>query len=351
MNEPTIRELRDSDYEALAAFNAAFPGDNLGAARWLDRFRHWWDNNPAYDSSWKRGFLMESDGTIVGWVGSFPSLFKAGDAVVKAFNGTTWRVLPEYRQWSIDLWGYNRGVSKHYLSFNTTPTEDVAKLILRLRYFRFPWGRDAYSYTIVNAGKFCCFFSPRIPYLGRIWLSKILWGVSRILTKESNVYRVAIMEDDLSGVDNLWERTRSQYVFTNVRDGQSVEWYRQGKLMHGVYNNGILIAYALYLRNIHCGTGQSLLTMVDFWYDRNEHLNSILSSLVRFDYKKSRKENTLVSIRYPHFSKEISKAFSSIFPLYRNNRYSGFLRNPDKSGYRIDDSNAYFTLLQGDFGA
>jgi len=350
MDSISIRELASSDYLALARFNSSFPEDQRSTEEWLERFRYWWDDNPAYDDTWQRGFLLLDQGKIVGFVGSFPTYFKSGGCIVKAFNGTTWRVLPEYRKWSIELWTCNREVSKHYLSFNTTPTDDVIKMITRLKYFKYPWGDDRYSYLICDPRSFCALLPGRYSRwikMSLVYLLKIVQWYR--LSKLPGMMSVRSVSYDPSDVDKLWVRTAPQYQYTNVRDSKAVLWYSKGKEIRYVYNRKKLVAFCIYLQ-AKKSDGKKL-TMADFWHDRSENLLGILGSLIRYDKRSSSREPGLSTIRYPHFSSAVAKALEETKLSNHAVQYTGFVRLPNGSGIELTPENSYFTLLQGDLGA
>lgn len=351
MSNISIRELETADYQALAEFNSSFPGDQRSVRDWLNRFKHWWDENPAYDNSWKRGFLLLDGELIVGFVGSFPTFFQSGETIMKAFNGTTWRVLEPYRKWSIELWTCNREVSKNYLSFNTTPTNDVIKMITRLKYFRYPWGNDRYSYLICDPRSFCDLLPGKYPRWMKMSLIYLLkaWQWYR-LCRIPGVMSVRSVNDGLSDIDDLWARTVYQYAYTNVRDSKAVLWYSKGKEICYVYNRERLVAYCIYLQSEHSGGRGMTITMADFWYDSSENLSIIMASLIRHDKFSKIRRSGLSTIRYPHFSSAIQRALEEINLFNHTTQNTGFVRLPNGSSINLTPENSYFTLLQGDNG-
>ncbi len=346
----TIREVTSADYYALACFNANFPGDTHSEAEWISRFNYWWEENPAYDEEWKRGFLLLDKESIVGFVGSFPTFFKAGDSVVKAFNGTTWRVLEAYRKYSIDLWTYNREVSKHYISFNTTPTNEVEKMILRLKYFKFPWGKDCYSYIVGDP----LAFREMLP--GVNWLKTTVARLLKILQKihikmmksEYDIRESSIGQED---VNELWQRTQDQWQYTNVRDIQSIQWYQKGKDIRYVYQGRVLVAFGIYTITKPSSNGSYSKTLVDFWCDSNHRVIDVLSALIKYESKIAIARCGLSMIKYPHMSVSISNALKALKLLAHDTRYRGYVRYINGKSMEFNNDNSYFCLLQGDMGS
>ena len=350
MENVAIRELETSDYEALAIFNSAFPDDKRSKEEWLERFMYWWDQNPAYDENWVRGFLLLDNEKIVGFVGSFPTLFKAGNDIIKAFNGTTWRVLENYRRWSIDLWTKNREVSKDYLSFNTTPTKEVISLIKRYKYFLYPWGNEKASYVITQAKDFSKIFLP--PSLNKInGITGIGINMLQILKQRLSKSSLIVKEIDPLKVDlnNLWENTKGTVEFTNVRDSCTVRWYAQNRKMLGVFDKEELIAYALFDLKKHSKYNFQIMIMVDLWYQKITGLKEILSVLIRYCNKYASK-NMITYIEYPHFSKDLSYTCQSLGLNKKSNISTGYIRFANNQKYEMNNDNSYFTLVQGDYG-
>jgi len=349
MSELYIRELETSDYDALATFNSAFPGDNLSAAQWLARLKHWWDDNPSYIDEWKRGFLLLNVDQIVGFVGSFPTNYKAGDEVIRAFNGTTWRVLEAYRNWSIDLWTKNREVSKNFLSFNTTPTDDIIKLIKRFKYLKYPWGDDTTSYHVSRPFLFSRCFLPATIQILFVPAGIALYMLQTFKTKQyKSDYKVKEISNT-EDIDRLWQRTKNQVAYTNERSSRCVDWYASGKNLAGLYCNDELTAYAIFSIQKHALHPFKEMILTDFWYDRDKNLLPQLSALHEYA-KKMAAEHIVTLIKYPHFSKEISEILIKLGFRTKPQTSRGYLRLGNDQSFTINGGNSYFTLTQGDYG-
>ncbi len=350
MGQISIRELESSDYPALAEFNSRFPGDTRTKENWRATFDHWWTNNPAYGEEWQRGFLLLDGNEIVGFVGSFPSLFKVGDEIVTAFNGTTWRVLKPYRQWSVDLWTQNRMVSKNYLSFNTTPTQDVIKMITKLKYNLTPWGDHKYSYLVAsNAGLFPGTPGKRYRYAVALAASIYMFWQRIKLRLGGKDFEVSDSHTSDAEIDDLWLRAKDRYAYTNLRNAKSVKWYSMKRLMFSVYMNETLVALALYQIQEGRSTGAKELLMVDLWHDQNWDLKQVMGALIRHN-KGYAKRRSIPLIKYPHFCAELSRLYHKIGLPAKKMELMSYVRTPNGSNWKLDSDNSFFTLLQGDFG-
>jgi hypothetical protein len=147
--------VKPGDYEELAAFLAAFPGDKSNAEAWLLRLRAWWDENPAFSEEVARGWALRDSGRIVGFFGSIPLQFQIGGKATTAFAGTTWRVLPPYRGISMALKTRQMDEQRGTLHFSTTPAPKVAGMLKLLRYQPISnWqGGDQQSLVVFDFGK------------------------------------------------------------------------------------------------------------------------------------------------------------------------------------------------------
>ncbi len=345
-----IRELNTGDYEELASFNANFPGDIRTKEDWLKRFQHWWEDNPAYDDKWIRGFLLIIDGKIVGWVGSFPTLFKAGENIVKAFNGTSWRVLEPFRKHSIDLWTKNREVSKHFISFNTTPTEAVIKMITRLGYVKYPWGGEKESYYLYKPNKYIqAILPPTLHWLSPLMSAfLILYQKAKIKLVKTNL-TIKVLDINIPEINELWNRTKYKFEFTNVRDNLSIQWYAENKILLGVFQGDKLTAIAILDLRKNLKYDNFDLTLVDCWIDYEVSMKYIISAIVKFCIKYAQ-ENEISRLTFPHFSLEYSETYKKIGLLNKKYDHLGYIRIPDFLKISLTNENSYFTLLQGDYG-
>jgi hypothetical protein len=350
MTDIRIRELIDTDYSALASFNSTFQDDKLSTEQWQAKFYHWWDDNPAYDGNWKRGFLLLDGARIVGWVGSFPTYFYAMGQVITAFNGTTWRVLPEYRQWSIDLWTYNREVSKHYLSFNTTPIDEIIPLIRKLKYFQYPWGEEKVSYLITDSRQFVRF------YLGKPWfrlaiaLAPIVWAVQRFTLKLTpNGMRVVSGLPSEADLDSLWEATRSRISYTNVRDSRVVRWYADNRTVLGVYDERGLAACAVFGSLGHNRHKGKEVHLMDIWFKNADCMYPALQAIICASVQLAKREKA-VMIRFPHCSKSMSRLLDQTGMRTIHQSHLGFVKLGKGQDFVFTHENSWFTRLQGDYG-
>jgi len=69
-----LREVQDEDLLPLTEFlPRGFPFTTKDF--WLHRFKMWWTANPAYTPQFPRGWVLENDSTLVGFIGNIPVKF------------------------------------------------------------------------------------------------------------------------------------------------------------------------------------------------------------------------------------------------------------------------------------
>lgn len=352
MERIRIGEVTSEDYKELALFNSSFGNDARGFDFWLARLKHWWDENPAYDKDWVRGFILRSDTGIHGFIGSIPTWMKINGQQTKVFNGTTWRVNPDFRKHSIDLWDLNRSVSDNYLSLNTTGTEDVRRLLKVLRYCKLPNGPGTESFILLRPNLVQS--TQEKHSLGTI-KSILAHSVSQINRKYIGYKRVkgynaAVLTGKEDDVNTLWHDSQHQYLNTNVRTKECVQWLARGILLVGVYRSGRLVAYAICMVTDRSTNQFGTLRLVDLWYIPECDLQSVLIELTSF-FIKYGFDNELSLIRIPHFTATQAIVFSKLGLLSKSRNKNAYYKPSKFDKITLGESESYFTLLQGDYGA
>jgi hypothetical protein len=129
MSSPTFLPVRVKDIPRLADFCANFPGDGRSVDFWMRRMRHWWLDNPAVTADWIAGSQLMVDGVLQGINLAIPLRVVVEGAPRQAALGTTWRVMPRHRAWSMVLSHQVDLYHNHLLRFNGTPNERVIQFL------------------------------------------------------------------------------------------------------------------------------------------------------------------------------------------------------------------------------
>lgn len=351
---PVLKE----DYNALAQFLADFQDETRGAQFWLNRFEFWWDNNPAFTPEGARGWLDKEGDKIVGFLGNIPTYFQLAGETIIAFNATTWRVLPEYRNRSMNLFLKLSVAAKESILFDTTPTKEVARILEMFKYQPLPREDYRRSFIIIDFTKFKR--ALRLELGGKIIHSltaeamAILkpWQYLRLKRiKPRPALQVKEIQKADAAFDDLWERTKTIYSHTNVRSAEAVNWYcfgdkNQPKNLFGCYHDGRLAGFII-LRILE-GRKIRKFEALDLWID--PAAGGVVEALIDFAVQYAREHDISVLI-LPHFSRELGKRICRFAFPDRNAapRREYFKYDPQRN-LEFNSRNSYFVTLQGDLG-
>ena len=91
-----IREVEDKDLIPLSEFlPIGFPYTTKKF--WIRVFDRWWINNPAYTPNIPRGWVIEQDTALLGFIGNIPVKFLVNGATKIAVAANSWYVDPSVR--------------------------------------------------------------------------------------------------------------------------------------------------------------------------------------------------------------------------------------------------------------
>lgn len=359
---PSIGEMAEllsllpEDYGPLADYLASFPQETRGAEFWRDRFRLWWDHNPAFSNSFERGWVLKNKGKIVGFLGNFPSYFQLSGEPTIVNNATTWRVSLDYRNYSLLLLFKQMNYSKGTLLFLTTPNDSVKRMVQILRYQLIQRGDQRVSVLFTNFEKVIDTFLHK-NYVSRFIAKGLAPTFNLIQQQRLKLFRGEeglcvreVFKAD-SAFDQLWERTKSQYPHTNVRAAEVINWYCFGspnfrKKLFGVYRENHLLVYAIF--SYPLGRRLNLLECFDFWGEFKE--KKAVASLVHY-LKEYAQLHSIDWIKFRSFSREMGDLFKELglFKIKARNDREYFKTNL-KPAKPITEPNTYFTYTVGDIG-
>lgn len=353
---PESMLVQQDDYPALVAFLASFSGEDRPLEFWRDRIAHWWDNNPAFTENVDRGWVLRDGDSIVGFLGNVPTLFQTGDAVVTAYNATTWRVMPEHQRQSLELFFKMLTGARNTLVFDTTPSERAVEIIEALRFSLLPAVRQGRSFAFTSPGTLV-----RSVPVGR-WIpmavlrpaGKVLINLPRLrLKRNRNLDELNVMRLDHadSSFDELWTRTRNTVSNTNARTSDYVNWYCfSGKYfqkeLFGCFRGGHLVGY-LIAQN-HQDHRFKPLKCLDLWTDSGD--SSIAKALL-LEAARFAGSHDCGFVALPHFS-EGTRLVCDEIGMWHQRSFTA--REYMKAGAAfpgsVTESDSYFVWAQGDYG-
>jgi len=153
------------------------------------------------------------------------------------------------------------------------------------------------------------------------------------------------------GFDDLWARTKQNYLNTNIRSADFVNWYCFGndsyaKELFGCFRGDKLLGYGIFWRK-HRGRLKTL-ECVDLWVEPGE--STVITSLVRCADKYAR-ENSLDLVVFPHFNEALKKHLTGLGLLrVKFLRRREYFKADAPVSNEINGFNSYFVGSQGDYG-
>jgi hypothetical protein len=352
-----ISVVNSDDYNCLIDFLVNFENEKRGPEFWRKRLNFWWDHNPAFSSKIERGWIIKDNQKIVGFLGIIPTEFQLSSKKILAFNSTTWRVLPKYRNRSLHLLIKQVEAAKKSILFNTTPNEVVAKILESMGFRKIPGPPIKRYILLINIRKIMKVKLNRIPF--HIFFTDIftialkIYQFIRLTHRNANwVPDVRILDIADNKFDSLWEETRSFYENTNIRNSNTINWYCFGnldfeKILFGCFYENELVAYAIFFVENEKDGLLKTLACADLWgYKINSRvIRSFISASKKFAL-----DNNIDIVSFSIFNDNLNKQFqkTGLFRLSSLERY--YLKtNTDKLG-AMNGPKSYFSKFQGDYG-
>jgi hypothetical protein len=148
----TIREIADKDFIPLAEFlPQGLPFKTTTKETWLRRFPIWWARNPAYEPQIPKGWILEHEKKIVGFIGNIPVKFLIRGEIKTAAAAVSWYVDPSVRGLtSIRLFHeYLKQKRASLFLFNTDRSDLIPILVKnKFREYILPQSQTEYGYII-----------------------------------------------------------------------------------------------------------------------------------------------------------------------------------------------------------
>lgn len=361
MTSPHLETLKKGHYPDLARFLIQHDHGSRTEAFWLNRFSHWWDENPVYQKGDERGWCLKDNNRIVGFLGIVPSKYQIMGKETVVFNSTTWRVDQHFRNHSLDLLFKQLEVGKEFVLLKATPNAVVSKILDKLNLKPIPKGNDLEKHCslhIIHPEKVIRMKFSILARLGMIskLVGQILTLIIKLRTRNlmkvdsSNVRELTVAD---STFDELWKRTSKQYANTYVRDSETVQWQcfankEIPKKCFGYYHNRQLLGYIVgwsvqgqkdQLRMIEC---------LDLWTDHT--YENVVPALMKRLHDYAVEEN-YDAILFPHFNNQLRDLLVGLgFQTVHFGKRNEYMKAPSEIEASVDASNSYFVGLVGDKG-
>jgi hypothetical protein len=224
----TLRAIESKDIVSLAEI---LPGrfNNTTREAWLQRFENWWTLNPAFASGFPRGWILEQDGKIVGFIGNIPVKFFIQGEMKIAAASASWYVDPSVRGvTSIRLFReyLNQGNVDLFL-FKNDSTKNLLKVVVKYGFKKYSCQSQPSEYL---------YFISRIQCLRRKNLFFILSkyfrrgdtntvpGFSEFLRKTGTFTRSYLFKMPLKKIRDLSDRMYTTTLCTSCDDSFTRLW-------------------------------------------------------------------------------------------------------------------------------
>ena len=144
-----IYEFKDSEQDALVKFLVDFDYNSRSYDYWLARLNHWWQDNPSFNDTVIKGWVLKYNNEIVGFMGHIPLRYKFINKEIDIHCGSSWYVNEEFRGNSMSLFFNLIGVSNESIIFTTTPSQMVMDILPRFGFDFVNKKSHTYNYIIV----------------------------------------------------------------------------------------------------------------------------------------------------------------------------------------------------------
>ena len=371
-DEPIVREVKWEDYLKVLRLqqSVGYPTTNIGQENW-----DWlWRDNPARKEHCQNtsiGWVLESHGEIVGYMGNFLSLYRYGDVVLRAATATGFAVHQSYRGFGLKLVGTFFRQQNIELFLNTTASDATGQVFERYKATRLPqrdfekilfWAIKPWSLAkSVTLKKKCpaLLVDPASYILGS--LLKIDSFLRRRMPRPvivSGLYVEKLSSDDIGDEFNkFWEdANKGEKRLLSYRDADTLRWRLSAPVPNGDNHivacrneHGALVGYVLVSKHVLAHIGLCRYRITDFMV-QNDDLNTI-DFLLKTVYESAVSDGVamLESIGFPM---QVRDRLMLAKPYARISRESFTFKTVDptiQSELRLGQ-NWYASAFDGDIG-
>jgi hypothetical protein len=346
------------DYDELSRFLGAFPDDSTGEVLWRRRFNLWWEANPSFGPETPRGWVLKNaNGKIVGFLGNIPRRFRASGKDVRGYCATTWRVLPEFRNSSVQLYAEHLKAGAGTFLFNTTPNQSVVKVLDYLKYQSMAASRSGQTYLLpINPSTVSGTYfqhagmSSILSALGSAALRNVTHVPNALLTLKRDG-KVRLIEGAMDYFDGLWNRTQDSVAYTSVRTSDQIAWMCFGeaarrKTVFGFLDDRGLEAFATFRDSEW--RGLRVLEAFDMWPASAQE--SVVSALLAGARDHARQSGYDLLMLHD-YSEGIASLLRKVGLMFRTpNPARQFYKPTASDSPAMTAANSYLTGIDGDAG-
>lgn len=356
-SEPHIFPVTTEDYEEIAVFLHNYRGKKRDASFWLDRFQHWWDNNPWFNSEVTRGFLLRNNHTVVGFIGAVPSPFQIGGERTISIAGTTWAVDNSCKNHALKLFARLSLAYENQILFMINPIKTTESFYPKFKYNHIIYQDRAYKTLYSGPCSRMLWKGCNNSYVQRwhTWLRTYATVLDRRLIRlnsspSTSPLQFRLLDNAGSEFDHLWKATQGIVPTTRVRNAKYINWFCFGnpslkKKLIGAYQDQALVGFAIF-RDVYSDFGTGL-ECLDLWY--NPEAEKLPQGILYFA-RKLAAENYINRVLfwepfgYPQTQVSVST------DSWEKTDNVGFYRAPKEIVQSIAQLESFWATTDGDMG-
>jgi hypothetical protein len=356
-----LREVEDKDLLPLAEFlPGGFP--NTTTDFWLPLFGLWWASNPAYTDQFPRGWILENETEIVGFIGNIPVKFLIRGEVRIAAVSNSWYVEPSVRGiFSLRL--FNEFVKQKQASFLFFKKDDES-LTGILHSFKFkefivPRSQREFVYIIDKKKAYFIFFRfllklriPRLSEFSELYkkLGFLLFAYlyQKSFIRQGDGTGTAYISSLCTECDetffNLWEPHLKSCDFTLSRDIKTLNWlyFSQARIYPRVviqcHRSGdkTLGGYMVFDIQRTNQSDDGIMKLVDICIENNDP--DILASLLSYAIEIGKQNNAPLLVVWSD-NPQTENYFQSMFTIRMPGKYYRYVKFSDVHSVKSTDDD------------
>jgi hypothetical protein len=354
----TLREVEDTDIIPLADFlSMGFPYTTKEF--WVPLFELWWNSNPAYTDQFPRGWVLEQNSSIVGFIGNIPVKFLIRGVVHIAAVANSWYVDPSVRGlFSLKLFNeYLKQKSASLFFFKRGDDEHVLKILSKYQFEEYilPKSQKEYVYILQKRKAGFIFGDfllknriPRLSELRELYTQAGLLvftylyqkSVSRGCVFPSDTYISSVCTSCDESFSRIWEPSLKSCEVALSRDTKTLNWlyFASGRANKRVViqcnrsRDKTLAGYMVFdIQRMH-PSGEGIMSLMDICIENNDP--HVLASLISFAIATGKQNNAALLLVWAN-SQETELYFRRTFTVRMNAQHYRYIRFSELSAMNL----------------
>jgi hypothetical protein len=363
----TIREVEDKDLFPLADFlPRGFP--NTTTDFWIPLFELWWTSNPAYTDQFKRGWILENETSIVGFIGNIPVKFLIRGVMQIAAVSNSWYVDPSVRGiFSLRLFNEFVKQKNASLLFFKKDNDSLTGILhtYKFKEFILPRNQKEFVYLIDKKRFYFIFFrfllKLRIPRLSEFSESYKKFGflllayfLQKPFVRKGHSGNTAYISSLCTLCDEafykIWEPHLKACDFAMSRDTKTLNWlyFSQARLYPRVVIqcrrsvDKTLAGYMVFDIQRTNPSDDGIMKLMDICIVNNDH--DVLASLLSYAIKIGKQNNAALLVVWAD-NPETEIYLKNMFTIRMPGKYHRYVKFSDLHGSKsLEDDHGTICL-------